>query len=222
LPVAGRAAPILIGSSGSSIALTFTAQSPPNGTLEVSSGGFSAPAGYQANTGSATFGKMDFFTGTVNAGSPPFFTPNLIPPANEDFKFQAGPDSLDATITWTELTAPAVSVEPQLFGTGLINTSSGDSQFEMDFPAGGGISISSGLNFPLAPPICSLADLAAGSSNCNGLTREMSTLEGGDAMPGPPNTTPEPMSSLMALGVALSCLWGTRQMMRRQRDRSGS
>jgi hypothetical protein len=43
-------------------------------------------------------------------------------------------------------------------------------------------------------------------------------------LPPPPPLiqTPEPMSSFMALGIALCCLWGTYQLTRRQPDRSRS
>jgi hypothetical protein len=146
------------------------------------------------------------------------YTSDQVPPA--DANPPGTPDSLTATITWTELDANApLPGEPQLFGTGKVNTSSGDAMFEMDFPAGGLFKIFA--NFPLTGS-CDLTQLALGPPPvppCP-VTFEIAAFEGSDATPGitttPPTTTPEPMSSFMVLGVALSCLWGTFEVMRRQ------
>jgi hypothetical protein len=209
-------------------ALTFTAAG--GNTLEVSSVlGFGGTAGYSSgnassdSSGSAAFGPVHFFTGPEVAG---IFTP--IPPASQTFSYQSNtmppadavppgtPDFLTADIEWTELDANAPLGEPQLIGTGVINTSDGDPTFLADFPVGGGINIIA--NFPLNGP-CDLTQLAAGPCD---VTFEVASFEGDVVTPGLPPPppplieTPEPMSSFTVLGLALCGLWGAYLMMRRQ------
>jgi hypothetical protein len=147
------------------------------------------------------------------------YTSDQIPPA--DANPPGTPDSLTASITWTELDANApLPGEPQLNGTGVVNTSSGDAMFLTDFPAGGLFDIFA--RFPLSSPLCDLTQLAAGSASCP-VTFEIAAFEGADASPTsiiittPIITTavPEPMSSFMAVGLALFCLWGMYQFNRR-------
>jgi hypothetical protein len=234
LSTPARAGEIFI--NGTTGLLTFTAA--PGNTLEVSSTlGFQGDGSYDSGNplsdtfhGPAVFGPVDFFTGPDVGPTPPgVFIP--IPPANQTFSYQSTvgpadspiPDSLTADISWTELDANAPAGEPQLFGAGVINTSSGDSTFLADFPMGGGINIFA--NFPLSGS-CDLTQLAAGPPSCT-VTFEVASFEGADAAPGlppppPPQIiVPEPMSSFMVLGVALCGLWGAYLMMRRERGRLG-
>jgi hypothetical protein len=224
--------------------LTFTAA--PGNALQVSSDGFQGVGEYRDpslpnpmadptySRGLAQFGPINgmiggsFLTGPNIGPTPPgVFIP--IPPANQTFSYISDqvppadavppgkPDSLTAVITWTKLAANAPLGEPQLFGTGMVNTSSGDAMFTTDFPVGGAFDIFA--NFPLSSPACDLTQLALGCS----VTFEIATFEGSDATPGTTTTTtPEPMSSSMALGFALFCLWGTYQLTRRKRHHHGA
>jgi hypothetical protein len=153
--------------------------------------------------------------------------------AAETFTYQsngAGLDQMTALISWDEVISnqPPPS-EPQLVGTALIETSSGDPSFATDdFPAGSIIDI--GANFPLNGS-CSLTQLAT-MTDCTAIF-EFASFEGtpdaltpglpggpqGPQTPGVP--VPEPMSSFMALGVALCCLWGTYRVVRRESGQSG-
>jgi hypothetical protein len=227
--------------------LTFTAA--PGNALQVSSDGFQGvgeyrdpslpnpPADPTYSKGFAQFGPINgvtggsFLTGPNIGPTPPgVFTP--IPPANQLFEYVSNAvppadgggalDSLTATITWTKLAANApLPGEPQLFGTGVVNTSSGDAKFTGDFPVSGVFDIFA--NFPLTGS-CDLTQLALGPPSC-AVTFEMAAYEGGDATPGttpPPPGVPEPMSSSMALGLALFCLWGTYQLTWRERRDHGA
>jgi hypothetical protein len=214
--------------------LTFTAAG--MNTLEVSSSGLSGSASYVSgspssdSSGSAAFGLLDFFTGPEAAGIFP-----AIPPANQLFTYQSAtgpddssptPDSLTVEIAWDQVVANAPLGEPQLVGTGLVISSDGDLTFTTDFPVGGGINIVA--NFPLAANSpCDLTQLAG---SCP-VTFEVALFEGDVVTPGlpplppppPPQIQiPEPLSSFMALGIALCCLWGTYQVTRRERNRSVS
>jgi hypothetical protein len=188
------------------------------------------------STGFAQFGPINgifctpgpcgsFLTGAETNG----VFPITDPAANQSFSYMSDsttptdspgtPDSLTATIAWTELDANAPFGEPQLLGTGVVNTSSGDAMFAMtDFPVGGLFSIFA--NFPLSGT-CDLTQLAAGPPSCT-VTFEIAAFEGSDATPGLPPPppplieTPEPMSSFMVLALALCGLWGASLMMRRQ------
>jgi hypothetical protein len=202
----------------------FTAE--PLNSLRVS-----APLGFDGNatyvpdigpmdTAKVQFGLLDFFTGSESAG---VFT--AIPPADQTFNYQSisGSDQLTADITWSQVVANApLPGEPQLVGTALITSSSGDPSFMTDdFPAGSTINIAA--NFPLGGG-CDLTQLAT-MVDCTA-TFEFASFEGTDALtpgtpplpPPPPPLieTPEPMSSLMGLGIALFCLWGAYRLTRRQ------
>jgi hypothetical protein len=202
LPTALRAG-VIETNSGALVpnAIQFTAK--PNNSLEVSTvsnQGFSAAATYTgtpSDTGVAAFGQMDFLTGAETNG---VFTALASPSPTEDFKFQGnvGNDVLDATITWKQVIANApLPGEPQLVGTGVVNSSSGSSAFTTDFPQNGGIALT--LNFPLSGP-CDLIMLA--SSMCGDVTFEISAFEGGDLTTTTTTSVPEP-TSLALLGSAL-------------------
>jgi hypothetical protein len=214
---------IAINGSGS---LTFTQAA--NNSLEVSSGPLSGMASYVSSipgndsSGTATFGTTHFFTGPeVVASSPPgvFIA---VPPADQTFHYQSNTgDDLRADITWMEVVANAPAGEPQLVGTGDITSSVGN--IATDFPAPDGM-FSITANFPAS---CGLELLVAGQ--CSGNV-SMAMFEGlddftpfsGGGGPGgggmmPPDL-PEPMSSFMAVGLALCCLWGTYQWTRRERE----
>ena len=191
-------------------AVTFTEQ--PGNSLEVSSAlGFNGNATYipdppgTSDAGNVQFGPMDFFTGPESAG---VFTP--IPPATETFNYQSvsGPDQLMSLITWTEPDSNAPLGEPRLEGTAFIESSSGNADFLTDFPAMGTIGIFANLN----GLSCDLDNLSMGKCS---MSVESVMVEGGDTTPGvPPRPpppliqTPEPMSSVMGLAIALFCLWG--------------
>ena len=233
--------------------VTFTEVQPGN-ELEVSSPGFQGQAEYQGagpglDTGVAVFGAMDFTTaGSLITPPPPNPDPS-VPPISQDspyfpasgaqsFTYQANddpdnpsmganPDSLSMNITWTSLVPNAPAGEPQLFGTGVITSISGDDTFTMDFGTVDSL-VNIFANFPLSTGSCDLTQLATGAAACMGATFELAGYEGGDATPGslpppPPPLieTPEPMSSFTVLGLALCGLWGAYLMMRRERGRSG-
>ena len=89
-----------------------------------------------------------------------------------------------------------------------------------DFPAGSTINITA--KFPLGGG-CDLTQLAT-MVDCTA-TFEFASFEGTDALtPGTPPLppvpplveTPEPMSSLLGLGIALFCLWGAYLVTRRE------
>jgi hypothetical protein len=193
------------------------------------------------SSGNASFGPVTFFTGTVNTGPPDFFIPVAGSPS-ELFTYQqtsasppGTPDFLKANITWTEVVSnTSISTsEPMLIsvGAGMIIASSGDSAFTTAFPVGGDIDLTLNFFSPLAGGFpCTLTALAAGSSACP-VTSMSASFEGGDATPGVVMTTiitttgqqvPEPMSTFTALGIALFCLWGAYQLMRRERRLHGA
>ena len=189
------------------------------------------------SSGTGSFGPVKFFTGTVNTGPPAppnFFIPVPGSPS-ELFKYQStsGPadspgtsDFLQANITWTEVVSnTSISTsEPQLISIGagvILSGVTGDSTFMNDFPVGGDIDIT--LSFFSTNPQgfpCTLTDLAAGTCS---VTSESASFEGGIATPGGGGGTgrvgtpvvPEPMSTFMALSIALGCLWGTYQVTQR-------
>lgn len=232
---------IAIGAS-SGPALTFSAAG--GNTLEVSSSaGFSGIASFDVGTsttsftpiasGVANFGTMDFFTGQPDATG--VFTALAGPPGSpiETFSYQSSGNTEDLTaeITWNEVVSNAPIGEPQLIGTGMILTCSGDATFTSDFCVPGAFTIGGtmgqGINFPTG---CDLLSLASG--NCSGTTSEPAFLEGGNVIPGsvspppppppPPPliTVPEPMSSVAALGIALCCLWSAFALFRGERYKS--
>jgi hypothetical protein len=109
LSMPAQAGEILVNQSNSGF-LTFAAA--PGNTLEVSSAGFGGSAIYCAiscvpsvpdplrdSSGTALFGPVDFFTGTVNTGPPgsvPFFTP--VPGStSEMFTYQSNNGPADAS-----------------------------------------------------------------------------------------------------------------------------
>ena len=139
-------------------------------------------------------------------------------------------NSLSMGITWTSLVPNAPLGEPQLFGTGVITAIQGDDTFTSDFGMIGDL-VNIFANFPLTGPPCDLTELATGSEACSGAFQIVASFEGGDATPaggggGPGGggmmPVPEPMSSFMALGLALFCLWGTYQSTRRERRHLGA
>jgi hypothetical protein len=216
--------------AGTTGSVTFTAVG--GNALGVMSSGFDGnamfnPAMGPSDIGKAAFGMMNFLTGAeVAAGMAAANFPIPSAPPNvptESFTYQttttSSTDDLMATITWTELKANAPNGEPQLIGTAVITMSSGDSQFTGDFPMGGTGTLF--VDFPLIQPgsPCDLTELAT-MTNCT-VTMEMASFEGGDLTPGVPGV-PEPMSSFMALGMAVCCLWGTYQLTRRERGQSAS
>jgi hypothetical protein len=166
------------------------------------------------------------------------------PAANQSFSYQSnsttpvdapGADFLTANITWTELDSNdnLMTGEPQgesqLIGTGAVTGLAGDTMFTTDFSSGVFDIVA---NFPPSNTAsCSLTQLALGPPPvppCP-VTFEIFSFEGSDATPAPiiittPIVTtpgvPEPMSSSMALGLALFCLWGTYQLRRRSRCHS--
>jgi hypothetical protein len=215
-------------------ALVFTPEA--GNTLNVSTlspFGFGNSATYGPDTGFVSFGAMNFTTQPLMAGSPSFFP--IAPPATESFEYQAitdpdnpntsgpnFPDTMTMTISWNQLVNGG---EAELDGTGLILTSAGDTPFVTDFPVGGTTTITG-----FFPTSCNLMNFGSGS--CDILSGvEIAFFEGGDTPPGvvpplqPPPfmpPVPEPMSSFMALGMAVCCLWGTYQLTRRYRDQSPS
>ena len=207
-------------SGTTSDALTFTAVG--MNTLNFSSMSFGGNAMYvpdtgPSDTGSVLFGSMSGTAGPESGGVFPITA--LTPATGEPFTYQSntgGPDELRAEIISNEVVANAGG-EPQLVGTGLVLAgTTGDTAFTTDFPVGGKFSIIG--NFPLSGS-CDLTELAT-MVNCTA-SFEMASFEGtADFAPGGGSTAPEPMSSFMALGTALCCLWGTYQVTRREGGRS--
>jgi hypothetical protein len=214
-------------------ALLFTPEA--GNTLNVSTlspFGFGNSATYGPDTGVVSFGPMNFTTQPLMAGSPSFFP--IIPPATESFEYQAiidpdnpntsgpnFPDTMTMTISWNQLVNGG---EEELDGTGVVLASSGDTPFTTDFPVGGMTTVQG-----FFPTDCQLNNF--GSGTCDILSgMQIGKFEGGDLPPGVPPfqpppfmpPVPEPMSSLMALGMAVCCLWGTYQLTRRYRDQSPS
>jgi len=224
LAIPAQAGQIFIAGTASFGTVKFTAE--PLSSLRVS-----APLGFDGNatyvpdmgptdTASVQFGTLDFFTGPESAG---VFT--AIPPSDQTFNYESnlgGVDQLTAEITWTQVVANApLPGEPELVGTAFIQSSSGDPSFMTDdFPAGSTINITA--KFPLGGG-CDLTQLAT-MVDCTA-TFEFASFEGTDALtPGTPPLppvpplveTPEPMSSLLGLGIALFCLWGAYLVTRRE------
>jgi hypothetical protein len=193
--------------------------------LEISSLGFSGSATYGPDSGQVSFGAMDFTTEPLTMGVFPITSPaatesfayiaNVADPDNPD---TSGPNFLDQmtmTISWNQLVNGG---EPELDGTGTVLKSFRDTAFTTDFPVGGSATVTA--KFPTA---CDLAS-GFGADTCDILaSMDIGKFEGGDAIPGgsappqqppPPPIVPEPMSSFMALGMALCCLWGTYQLTR--------
>jgi hypothetical protein len=204
------------------------------------------------STGFAQFGPINgifctpgpcgsFLTGAETNG----VFPITDPAANQSFFYQSnsttpadapGTDFLTANIAWTELdsndnpTTGESQGEAQLIGTGTVTGLAGDTMFTTDFSSGVFDIVA---NFPPSGTAsCSLTQLALGPppvAPCE-VTFEIFTFEGSDATPGGgagpggPGTpiVPEPMSSSMALGIALFGLWGTYKLTRRERRHHGA
>jgi hypothetical protein len=175
-------------------ALTFTVE--PGQTLSLmSSYGFAGSAGYTPTVGApdsgiALFEPFGLFTGPDIGGG--VFIPTS--PVQEIFSYQSivGPDTLLAAITWNKIVANAPLGEPQLFGTGMVKTSSGDPDFVSDFPVDGGFSAVA--MFPLDGTTCDLVRLA--QSECS-VSVERVSFEGSNLIDTPPSV-PEPRLTWLA------------------------
>jgi hypothetical protein len=215
-------------------ALNFTPQ--PGDMLNVSTSGFSNLAQYgpEPDMGQVHFGAMVFTTDPLMPGPPgqASFFPITSPAATESFSYIANfadpdnsgpdfPDQMTMTITWNQLVNAG---EEELDGTGVVLTSSGDTAFTTDFPVGGATTVTG-----FFPTDCQLGNF--GSGPCDILAgMQIGKFEGGDTTPGGGGGTPggpgtpfvpEPMSSFMALGLALCCLWGAYQFTGGKPDQSG-
>jgi hypothetical protein len=174
--------------------LTFTVE--PGQTLSlVSSYGFDGNAGYTPTVGTpdigvALFEPFGLFTGPDIGGG--VFIPTS--PVQEVFRYQSivGPDTLLAAIIWNKIVANAPLGEPQLVGTGVVTTSSGDPDFVSDFPVDGGFSAVA--MFPLDGTTCDLVRLA--QSECSASVERVS-FEGSNLTNMPPSV-PEPRLAWLA------------------------
>jgi hypothetical protein len=243
--IPAQADPIFINGDFSQ-ALTFTAVPPlPSDNVEVSTSGFSctncASYGFAGGSGpsyngTATFGPTDFVAGPLEANTPIAGVSTFLVPApgfpagSESFHYASGTnsDTLDATINWTTVQD---ATEVQLQGTGFVtgvNVDPSDSStFGTEWQTGEAVEMAVAY-FPIQSGGCDLATLV--TTGCPGdfapITMELSYFEGAQVTPGPPLPpvpplidAPEPMSSFVALSIALCGAWGMYPLMRRQRSR---
>jgi hypothetical protein len=135
---------------------TFTPQ--PGSTVEITTAGWGGTvAGYQYVLGTcclvegatASFGATDFvgqltsnFNYTASGADSLSFSANISGPGNTVII-----DKLTAAITWNSFYFPndGSHQAANLFGTGIVTSSSGDAAFEMDFPLGGTFDITADL-----------------------------------------------------------------------------
>ena len=243
--IPAQADPIYINGDFSP-ALTFAQVVPlPSDNVEVmtvsgfgcsncASYGFAGPY-----NGTATFGPTDFVAGPLETNTPitgvstfPVPAPGY-PAGLETFHYASGSnsDTLDALINWTTV-QDATEVQLQGIGvvTGLNVDPSDTSSFGTEWQNGEAVQMAVAY-FPIGAGGCDLATLV--TTGCLGgivpVTMELSYFEGASVTPGlpglpggPPPLTdlPEPMSSFVALGIALCCAWGMYPLIRRQRSRS--
>ncbi|HKM69377.1 MAG TPA: hypothetical protein VJX94_04770 [Stellaceae bacterium] len=244
--IPAQADPIYINGDFSP-ALTFAQVVPlPSDNVEVmtvsgfgcsncASYGFAGPY-----NGTATFGPTDFVAGPLETNTPitgvstfPVPAPGY-PAGLETFTYASGSnsDTLTALISWNTVQD---ATEVQLQGTGTVTTVNVDpsdtSSFGTEWQMGEPVQMAVAY-FPIGAGGCDLATLV--TTGCPGgivpVTMELSYFEGASVTPGQPGLpgggppplidAPEPMSSFVALSIALCCAWGMYPLIRRQRSRS--
>jgi hypothetical protein len=145
---------------------------------------------------------------------------NAVPPATETLDID---NTISGTINFATIIDDPAGLNPLLTGTFDYTTDPlGDQDIIGAFGAGGMVPITLELlneEFPTT-----LTDIAGMPESSLGTSDDVISgiILGAPPPPPPLIQTPEPMSSFMALGIALCCLWGTYQLTRRQLDRSRS
>jgi len=166
--------------------------------IEVVSPGFSwTPAVYRSNSGTATFGAMDFIAGPVMTNDPApdvsTYSFSANPSATETFAYAGitNSDSLTALITWNNVQFFLDTGAVELFGTADLLTAMGDPSdmsFDADFSIPGNLDVN--------------IDCAGFVSTCSFDAVSETTLPPVPPLITPPLTVPEP-STLYLLGSAL-------------------